>query len=87
MSHELSDNEYVQMLVEGNASIFWHSIPRKPKSGELDKHIQEAIYRGVKQALNDRAGFHLPDHLDDLVKLADADCEVRATGKPGVVRD
>lgn len=73
MSRELSDHEYVRMLVRGNASIFWHCLPRKPKDGDLEDHIQQAIYRGVRQALNDRGGFGLPTDLKELLRLAQED--------------
>lgn len=60
MSRELTDLEYAQMLVDGNASIFWHSVPRKPKDGELPALVKDALWRAVRQALNDRGGMTLP---------------------------
>ena len=60
MSETLTDLEYAEMLVDANESIFWHSMPRNPKEGEISGLIKDALWRAVRQALNDRGGMALP---------------------------
>lgn len=69
MSVQQDEIEYAEMLVSGNASIFWHTVPKSPKPGEIDAHIKAAIYRAVRQALSDRAGVALPVDWEELERI------------------
>lgn len=73
MATEMTDAEYVNMLVGGNTSILWHSLPKKWGFKEIDAEIKDAMYRALRQAFKDRLGIELPserhDRFDTSAKL------------------
>ena len=61
MSRELTDAEYAAMLAGGNASIFWHSLPKDWTFDVMNRGIQDAIYCAVRQVFKDRLNIELPN--------------------------
>lgn len=62
--------EYVQMLVEGNASVFWHLLPREnPDPARVPDLVKDAIYRAVAQALRDTCGMPLPPNRQQFTNV------------------
>lgn len=65
MATEMTDAEYANMLVGGNTSILWHSLPKKWGFKEIDAEVKDAIYRALRQVFKDRLGVDLPRERRD----------------------